>query len=493
MAHAKDIQLGSLDKEGFLVIAIETALRLKWNIDYICQSGFKAHTQPSINSWSEEIIVKIRSGTARIKSESTNKQLIGWGKNRKNIKDFIWTFDEVEHAITTEEIKQKTVELRENYTLAEDTLLNKPPVTIKEKAARFLSIFKPTNGYFVTPIIIDINILIFILMAISGVQVMHPDQVSLVNWGANFKPVTLDGQWWRLLTACFLHVGIGHLLMNMLVLFYIGFLLEPFLGKARFIAVYLLTGVASNLSSLWWNDLTVSVGASGAILGMFGVFLALLTTKLMNKQTKEAFREIIIVFIGYNLLSVFGISSGNSAGVNVDNAAHVGGLVSGIVAGYALVPSLKKPELSWIKFSTIGILTGFVLIFSFYAYKSLPNDYKKYSEAMHKFDSNEFQASRLYNSFRDTSQIAPLLERKDKAIFYWNENIKITDEIENMKLPKVLKGDNLKLKEYCKLNIKYYEFAYKSVNENTDMYKKEISHYKQKMNQTNSELSKKRR
>ena len=79
-------------------------------------------------------------------------------------------------------------------------------------------------------------------MAINGVNIMLPDNGSLLNWGANFRPMTLDGQWWRLLTNCFLHIGIFHLLMNMYALLYIGVLLEPLLGRTRFLSAYLLTG-----------------------------------------------------------------------------------------------------------------------------------------------------------------------------------------------------------------------------------------------------------
>ncbi len=107
-------------------------------------------------------------------------------------------------------------------------------------------------------------------MILTGVDIMVPDTESLIAWGANFRPITLAGEWWRLLTSCFLHIGIIHLLMNLYALMYIGIQLEPHLGKTRFLAAYLLTGIAGSANSLYWHEFTVSAGASGAIFGMYG-------------------------------------------------------------------------------------------------------------------------------------------------------------------------------------------------------------------------------
>jgi membrane associated rhomboid family serine protease len=98
-------------------------------------------------------------------------------------------------------------------------------------------------------------------------------------------------------------------------------------------AVYLITGIAASLTSLWWHPATVSIGASGAIFGLYGVFLALLTTKFFPPIFKKSFALSIVVFVGGNLL--IGLSGG------IDNAAHLGGLVSGLIAGYLLYPFLK--------------------------------------------------------------------------------------------------------------------------------------------------------
>ena len=77
----------------------------------------------------------------------------------------------------------------------------------KGKIIDFLTTFKPAKGYFITPILININLLVFIAMAISGVNILQPENQDLLNWGANFRPMVAEGQRRRLLTACFLHIG----------------------------------------------------------------------------------------------------------------------------------------------------------------------------------------------------------------------------------------------------------------------------------------------
>ncbi|MCP4269697.1 MAG: rhomboid family intramembrane serine protease [Candidatus Brocadiaceae bacterium] len=344
----------------------------------------------------------------------------------------------------------------------------------------FFSIFKPTSGYFITPILINLNLLIFILMAVSGVNILLPDNDSLINWGANFRPVTLEGEWWRLLTSCFLHIGIFHLFMNMYALLYIGVLLEPHLGRTRFTAAYLLTGIAASITSLWWHELTISAGASGAIFGIYGVFLAMLTTNLIEKSARKSLLTSIGIFVVYNLL--YGMKDG------IDNAAHIGGLISGLMIGYSFYPTLKKPDLPNLKYSTVGLLVALVLTTSFVTYQKIPNDIAEYEKKMERFYSMEAIALEVYNMPRDSPTKELLSAIKDRGLYYWNENLKLLQELDQMNLPSQLHEKNKRLIYYCNLRIKSYNFIYKAIEGNTHMYQENIDYYNQKIEVTLNSL-----
>src|SRR5271163_1670709 len=115
----------------------------------------------------------------------------------------------------------------------------------------------------VTPFLIVINVLVYLVMVLSGVPFLFSNGPQLVPWGANFGPLTMSGQWWRLLTACFLHFGLIHLAGNMLVLFWVGNFSERAFGNARFLLIYLLGGIGGSLASVYFHPLTVGAGASG--------------------------------------------------------------------------------------------------------------------------------------------------------------------------------------------------------------------------------------
>lgn len=194
--------------------------------------------------------------------------------------------------------------------------------------------FIPRRGFFITPIIIDLNILIFMAMVISGLGFTYFKGSDLLNLGANYRPLTTNGQWWRLLTNTFLHGGLMHVLANMYGLLFVGLFLEPILGKIKYTFVYLATGILASAASIWWYDATVSVGASGAIFGLYGFFLACLLLKVFPPEFGKAFLASTLIFIGFNLL--MGIAGG------IDNAAHIGGLLSGFILGLIMSGQLRQ-------------------------------------------------------------------------------------------------------------------------------------------------------
>jgi rhomboid protease GluP len=135
--------------------------------------------------------------------------------------------------------------------------LTAAPETTRQKFQNFFSLFTPKGRYYITPIIIDINILVFVLMILSGVSFFEPDTQSFISWGANLRGITLAGQMAGLITNTFVHIGVFHILLNMYALIYIGILLEPYLGKFRFASAYLFSGILASLTSIYWHPLTV--------------------------------------------------------------------------------------------------------------------------------------------------------------------------------------------------------------------------------------------
>lgn len=322
--------------------------------------------------------------------------------------------------------------------------------------------------FYITPILILLNVVVFFIMVGSGVNIMDPDVDSLLAWGGNFKAFTLNGEWWRLLTSCFLHGGIIHLLMNMYALYYIGCLLEPRLGALKYTIAYLVCGVIASLASVFWNDLMVSVGASGAIFGLYGVFLALLTTNIIDKHTQKSLLTSIGLFVGYNLL--FGLTKDG-----IDNAAHIGGLLSGLVVGYAFYLALMRPDNKKLGAIVCGSVLVGALFISASAYHLISNDVGLYDQRMDVFIENETKALEKYPLFEEYSdrQIYQELASKRK---YWAENLDIAKEINEMNLPDELLLSNDQMTKYCQLRLEICDLAQKKLDEGLDKYDQEFYH-----------------
>jgi len=190
----------------------------------------------------------------------------------------------------------------------------------------------------VTPILVALNVLVFVAMAASGANPLDPTPETLLAWGADFGPATVRGEWWRLLTSAFLHSGIAHLGFNMLCLYGTGRVTERMIGSTGFLLTYLTSAIVGSLASVAWNPAVVSVGASGAVFGVFGAFFAitLRAADTIPKPALQSVRASMGKLLAINLAVGFFVP-------NVDVAAHIGGLVWGFAAGFLLGHALR-PE-----------------------------------------------------------------------------------------------------------------------------------------------------
>ena len=184
-------------------------------------------------------------------------------------------------------------------------------------------IFKKKVPY-VTLGIILINFVMFLLTYIFGKG--SEDAYTLVQFGALYKPLVLNGDFYRLITCAFLHIGFVHLLVNSYSLYIIGSQLESFLGRVRFLFVYLISAICGSLMSIAFGS-NVSAGASGAIFGLLGslLYFGYNYRVFLGNVMKSQIIPLIILNLGLGFMFK-----------GVDNAAHVGGLVGGILATTAV-------------------------------------------------------------------------------------------------------------------------------------------------------------
>lgn len=172
--------------------------------------------------------------------------------------------------------------------------------------------------------LIVINVLVFFLLSLRG------DTESgyfMLQYGAMYEPLVTDGhEYYRLITSLFLHFGIQHLLNNMVMLGALGYQLENEIGRIKFLLIYFISGIGGNLCSLYWNvshgEQIISAGASGAIFGLMGALLYIVAVN-RGRLGRLSGRGMLIMV---EMSLYFGLTSSG-----VDNSAHVGGLICGIL------------------------------------------------------------------------------------------------------------------------------------------------------------------
>jgi membrane associated rhomboid family serine protease len=254
-----------------------------------------------------------------------------------------------------------------------------------------------------TYLLVGINCAVFLAMVVHGVSFGAPTTTDLMHWGAdNAGAVLLGGQWWRIVTAMFVHVGILHLAVNMWCLWNLSLLAEPLMGSLGVVAVYILTGAAGNLLStlvnwFWfnkdwvryhaewlshhaageWLDPTlvfpVGAGASGAVFGIAGALIILLKSRRLPVPLPELkrLRKSVIYFAVLNLVLGFGITFGTvviGSGIMIDNMAHMGGFSCGLLFAAPMVPRLGSPRQQFTERLrlTVILVTGLLVLFGFY-------------------------------------------------------------------------------------------------------------------------------
>jgi rhomboid protease GluP len=271
-----------------------------------------------------------------------------------------------------------------------------PPTTVRRP--------RPSWSYApATYALVAINCLVFVAMLAHHVSAVSPTNDQLMYWGAdNAGSVLVQGQWWRIVSAMFVHVGLIHLATNMWCLWNLGLLAEPLMGSWGVLAVYILTGAAGNLLSTfknWWaaypelHELAMKfrgqiplkeildvfppgAGASGAVFGIAGALILLLNSHRLPVPRPELkkLRKSVIYFSALNLAIPIFFNAGASAvhaGMRIDNMAHLGGFSCGLLFAAPMVPRIGSPrELFRFRLRSATVLVvGILVLFSFYLVK----------------------------------------------------------------------------------------------------------------------------
>ena len=207
-----------------------------------------------------------------------------------------------------------------------------------------------------TQLILGANAMVFIAMvAASGPSLDFTRQVML-HFGANYGPLTLSGEWWRLVTYMFLHGGIFHIAINMWCLWNLGTLCEDLYGRWTYAAIYLITGIAGGLTSVAWNPRVLSVGASGALFGLTGALIAsfYLGEFSLSGISIRGTLSSLLFFAGFSLFFGF-------VDPRIDNGCHIGGLVSGLALG-ALIARLAPQQDAPLRRVTVVAVVALALL-----------------------------------------------------------------------------------------------------------------------------------
>ncbi|NGX31186.1 MAG: Rhomboid protease GluP [Chlamydiae bacterium] len=341
----------------------------------------------------------------------------------------------------------------------------------------------------ITLILIGLNVLIFILTVISDPAfLLTPSIQAIVQWGGLEVDLVMAGEWWRLISSMFIHLGAIHLLANMYALYTIGFFLESIVGRVVFLTTYLTTGILSGLWSFLMHQDTfyVSAGASGAIAGIFGAYIFILLTPMIPKASRDKLLKnvgyIIAVNIGY----------GATKGMNIDHAAHLGGLISGLcIAGifylffYLWSQKFKTIKKMWLRWGSMTAVFVLTLVVSFSTlYNRQFSDYAIFSKLTKEFGDVEKEM------WKDLNEL-PLCQSTPQALTKFETNI--THKMQSLRRIKeamVLlqlqgKKDNLRnyLIDYMHLFDQEFHFTQLSLQEDTLKYKSEIIEIGKKITQ----------
>lgn len=445
---------------------LEATREMGWSVGTHTRDAITAYAGLSICSFGEVIHMQINKNVVDITSTCLMPQLWSIGKNKRNIRRLGRQINQLMDSCCEQQLRHSYMVASAAFVASEASA--GPAVGIESgrpgrfnitesthKISGFLSVFNPKPGYFVTPILIHINIFIFLLIGLAGAGLWSYNLHGFEYLGANLADTTLGhGQWWRLLSYQFMHAGYVHLIGNMFALLMIGVYLEPILGRVRFLVFYLICGMAGGLLGLYIHPFYYAVGASGAIFGMYGVFLALLTSDLIEKHTRKAIFSTLIFFLSLHLLA-------GLQGV-VDNSAHIGGIITGFMLGKISTAAIKADK-SWLTFKRVSAITIVTVVFFSFCLMKMPNQASSFRKIVTQFSLNESMALSYMEHFDDRldEHIAQAILRniQYQSLGFWKQNALLLDQLDELHIGITGHSRVQLMRKYVYIQVKKASFA----------------------------------
>lgn len=243
---------------------------------------------------------------------------------------------------------------------------------------------EPPRWHFITYWIAGINILVYMAMSLTG---STSNLTHLVEYGAKVNAYIADGQYYRLITPMFLHGGLAHLAFNTMALIQLGVATEYSFGKKKFVAIYFVSGLTASIGSFLFND-AISVGASGAIFGLFGANLFLYT--LNPELYKRVYRLDTIGMIVANIAFGFMIPS-------IDNFGHIFGLIGGFLFCWGFVKTYHNEDRKAFRYLAAFLLVAFISSGMYFGIpKEKASDNYQYTYALLSFLNNDAKTGIAY-------------------------------------------------------------------------------------------------
>jgi len=453
----KYIPLGDFQIDRYLLVAKQAAENLGWKVSHISEKGLIAYTPISLQSYSEEVSIMFDNNFAIVKSECIGIQMLftDYGKNKLNLDRFFHEFEYVEYHLK-DNWEESLTKLRAFVAVQDPEYFEKAPLTIKNKIKNVFYLFIPQKGYVVTPILLYLNIVYFLLYflilnaSITYNGVVLGDKMEFIRefWShifSNNRALVLKGQVWRLFTYQFVHLYFLHLFFNMYSLVYIGLMIEHKLKSKNFIAIYLISGFCGGLTSIMMHDIGFGIGASGAVMGVFGAFLALLVSNTFEKNATKALLISTVIVTAFTLI--------NGLSAMIDNAAHIGGLISGFILTYFLVnEKIGKFELQsrW----RYTILCGLLVIFTSAVFLFTPNFHSGQFDALvEQFEENNREYHKVTEIPDDLSTLQKMKMSRKYGWDLWERNGIIVTNMQQLKLDE----------EHKKIRSFYEEVTWKTI------------------------------